>query len=182
MPTDAGAGGGARNFSGVRWAGPLLGAAVLAPGAIGLVVLFRRLAAMDNSPEMFQQHAATLSRASMVCGVVAAGVCLALRNGRDDAVTRAMRIAGRTGLVMLVVGIVLWWLPIPFGPTRYVTLLLLAFAGARLGIASMRPRAPGSAAPALWPSGAAAVGAVAMAALVPLLGKLNGLAWAFAID
>lgn len=163
------------------WVSPVVSVGILAGAYVGCVRLFRVLDAMDNSPEAYVAYGGRVAGWALAAGVVAAGIaCVILfaLPARDSVSFERFRRAGNTVLVGLGAGVVLWWAPTPFGITRVLTFIVLAFAAARLAIASVMP-ARGT---PTWMAPLAAVGAGVMAARVLLLMKLNGIGWAFAID
>ena len=173
----------------VSHAGTIL---ILLAAAAGLPALFHTLNATDNSPADYTRYAPALSKLSLVAGTIT--FLLTIPFATHDAparVPRRLARAARTSLAALGLGFVLWWLPVPFGPTRYLTLLILLFAAWRQSVAALaaimpgRPRVPGSAVEPpypRWSGPMCAFAAAVHASHTLILAKLNGLAWAYAID
>lgn len=163
---------------------PILLPLALATAALAAAVgTFHILNRIDNSPTDYTKHADTIQLLAVIAAGCTVPVCIA---GWEHT-QRTLRRASRFAAYSLATTLVLWGAPVPFAIQRILLFAALLIAAALFVIATLAPaatslfRRTAYTAPKTAPF-LAAFAAYTTAATVLLLMKLNGLAWAYAID
>ncbi len=146
---------------------------------VWLVGLFQWLEGIPQAPESFEEFGHVLARGIFVTAGIATvgGFWIA---GAAPA-TPARR--GSRAAYCVIAALVCWWLPLPFGLSRFVSFLLYALAAAAavaIAVASGSRRPERRVTPRVGCIAVVSAGAAASALLLSI--RLNSLGWTFAID
>lgn len=161
------------------WVRFLPQAGLICAVVVWLVVLFRWLEGIPEVPESFGQFGRLIAR-----GFFAAEVVVVV--GGFWIAWAASAWPGRRGsraAWCVIAALVCWWLPVPFGLTRFVSFVLYAIAAASaiaVALASGSNRPERRVSPRVACVAVVVAGAAASALLLGI--RLNSIGWTFAID